>query len=354
MSRFYIMAGIFLFFFIVSRAILNGIYSFFKKIAEKTKTKAKWDDGIIRLTKKPLVFLSRGIFLLMSISAASLGPDIPEKISKIVLSLSGHLFKVLVIISICWIFTRVTSRIDHLILEFKTLFQVELNYMVAPFVSKILNVVVWALGIMMIVSEFGFDVNGFVAGLGLSGLAVALAGKSMLANLFGGLALLGDKTFDIGDWIVADGIDGRVERISLWSTKVRTFEKGLVTIPNEVLASGKILNNSKRSQRRVSFHLGVTYSTTKEKMQNVVQDIKEMLKHHEHIDNDILVVNFEEFGASSLDIRVYFFIDTLDWAKFMEIREDVNMCIMDILDAEGVEVAFPSLTVYKAKEEGMQ
>lgn len=348
MNHFYTSAAIFFAIFLLTNPVLHVLYVGFEKITRQTKTDV--DDALVRLTKKPVRFLIKSTTLLMAFNMVVLGSDLKDSVSQSLRSGSSHMIKAVIIITVCWIFSRLTSKIDHLIAEFKVLFQIELNHLVAPFVSKMLNILVWAIGMLMIASEFQFDVTGFVASLGLTGLAVALAGKSMLGNLFGGFAIIGDKTFDIGDWIVADGIEGTVENISMWSTKIRTFDKGLVTVPNEMLAGSKILNYSRRDQRRVSFNLGITYDTPRDKVTSVVENIRQMLLDHSKVANDLIIVNFESFGDSALDIKIYYFTMTSAWLEYLDIREDVNLKIMEILERDGVEVAFPSMTVYKAKD----
>lgn len=346
MNHYYTSALVFLAVFILTTPVLNVVYAGFEKLTKRSKTEI--DDALVRLTRKPVRFLIKSTTLIMAFNMAVLGSEMKPALSQSLRNGSAHLLKSIVIISICWVFSRLTSKMEHLIAEFKILFQVELNHLVAPFISKMLNILVWAIAALMIASEFNFDVTGFVASLGLTGLAVALAGKSMMGNLFGGFAIIGDKTFDIGDWIVADGVEGTVENISMWSTKVRTFDKGLVTVPNEILASTKILNYSKRDQRRVSFTLGVTYETSSEKVQKVVDDIRDMLVDHPSVANDIILVNFENFGDSALEIKVYYFTLSSALLEYMEIREDVNLRIMELLKAEDVDVAFPSMTVYQS------
>lgn len=346
MNHYYTSAAIFLGVFLLTNPVLHIIYELIEKLTKRTKTEI--DDALVQLTRKPVRFLMKSFTFIMAIHMFVLGSELHEPLSETLRAGLSHLLKSVVIISVCWIFSRLTSKIDHLIAEFKILFQVELNHLIAPFVSKMMNIAVWSLGVLMIASEFGFNVTGFVASLGITGLAVALAGKSMLGNLFGGFAIIGDKTFDIGDWIVADGVEGTVENISMWATKLRTFDKGLVTIPNESLAASKILNYSRRDQRRVSFKLGLTYDTPKEKVAQTVEGIKQLLIDHHKVANDLIIVNFESFGDSALELKIYYFTMTSMWLEYLEIREDVNLKIMALLEENGVDVAFPSVTVYNA------
>jgi len=346
MNHFYTSAAVFFGMFLLTNPVLHIIYELLEKLTKRTKTDI--DDALVQLTRKPMRFLVKGFTLIMAFHMAVLGTELHEPLSQSLRAGASHLLKTVFIVSACWIFSRLTSKIDHLIAEFKILFQIELNHLVAPFVSKMLNIVVWSIGTLMIASEFGFNVTGFVASLGITGLAVALAGKSMLGNLFGGFAIIGDKTFDIGDWIVADGVEGTVENISMWATKIRTFDKGLVTVPNESLAASKILNYSRRDQRRVSFKLGITYDTSKEQVAQTVEGIRQLLIDHPKVANDLIIVNFESFGDSALELKIYYFTMTSMWLEYLDIREDVNLQIMGLLESKGVDVAFPSLTVYNA------
>lgn len=216
-----------------------------------------------------------------------------------------------------------------------------------PFVSKVAQGIIVALAFIVIVQEWNYNVGGFIAGLGLGGLAFALAAQDTLGNFFGGFVIITDKPFTIGDWIRTPSVEGSVEDINLRNTKVRSFEKGIVTVPNGTLANEPITNFTKRDARRITFALGVTYSTPKEKLERCVERIRGMLEEHPGVCKESsLFVRFDAFGASSLDIFIYFFTNTIVWAEFLKIKEDINFKIMQILEEEGVEVAFPSRSIY--------
>ena len=203
-----------------------------------------------------------------------------------------------------------------------------------------------AISASIIAQEWGYDVNGFVAGLGIGGLAFALAAQDSLSNFFGGIVIILDKPFSIGDWILTPNVEGTVEDINFRSTKVRTFAHALVTVPNATLAKNPITNWSKMGRRRITFNLGVTYTTPKEKLAKCVAGIETMLRTHEEIHPETIFVTFDSFNSSSLHIFIYCFTNTTAWGEFLKVKENVNFKILEILEQEGVSVAFPSRSVY--------
>jgi MscS family membrane protein len=194
---------------------------------------------------------------------------------------------------------------------------------------------------------WGINVTALVASLGIGGLAFALAAKDTAANLFGSFSLLADKSIRIGEWIKVSGVEGTVETIGMRTTKIRSFQKSLITVPNHIVANNPIENFSRRGIRRIKMHIGLTYSTNSTQIIKIMADIKKMLKGHEGISqSDSLMVNFDTFGDSSLNIFIYTFTKTANWAKYLEIREDVNLKIMKIVEDNGSSFAFPSQSIY--------
>ena len=230
------------------------------------------------------------------------------------------------------------------------LINLKIDKILLPFLSKVIRFIIIVLALSVILQEWDYDINGFIAGLGLGGLAFALAAQQTLANLFGGIVIITDKPFSIGDWILTPSVEGTVQDINFRSTKVRTFAQAVVTIPNATLANEPITNWTRMGKRRITFNLGVTYSTPKEKLEICVQEIKNMLQKHPGIHPETIFVNFDSFGASSLDIFLYFFTKTTNWGEFLQIKEDVNLKIMSILEKEGVSIAIPSTSIYFKNE----
>jgi len=222
-----------------------------------------------------------------------------------------------------------------------------LSYELSNFMIRILRLLIAFLGLIAILYSFGINVTAFFASLGIGGLALALAAKDTAANLFGSLALLIDHSIKIGEWIKVHGIEGTVESIGMRTTKIRTFEKSIIAIPNSIVANSHIENYSRRAMRRIRINIGLTYDTTEEQMQNIVSDIEDMLRHHQRISqSQTLFVKFTDFNASDLGILVYCFADTAEWVEYLEIHQDVNLRIMDIVQRHGGSFAFPSQSLY--------
>lgn len=256
------------------------------------------------------------------------------------------LFRSVVIILAAWGLFRFTGASASWMVRLGQRFDVQLDQIFIPFLSKTLRVLVVVLTFTVLAQEWGYRIEGLIAGLGLGGLAVSLAAKDLLANLFGGLAIVTEKHFTIGDWIETPTVEGTVEGITFRSTLVRTFDQALVTVPNSILANEAIKNWSKMGKRRITYHLGISPFTPREKIQRAVQRIREMLQNHPDIHPQTIFVYFERFGESSLDLFLYFFTKTTVWGEYLQVREDCNLKILQILEEEGIELAFPSRRLY--------
>ncbi|MEI5906988.1 mechanosensitive ion channel family protein [Bacillus spongiae] len=256
------------------------------------------------------------------------------------------IFRSLVIFHISWGLYNLTSSSSILFQNAREKYHLEVDDILIPYLSKGVRFIVIAISFSIIAQEFDYDVNGFVAGLGLGGLAFALAAKDAIGNFFGGIVIITERPFSIGDWIKTPSVEGTIEDITFRSTKVRTFEQALVTVPNASLANEAITNWSKMGKRRITFNLGLTYDTPKEKIELVVQRIKLLLENHDDIHQDTIFVTFNEFNTNSLDIFLYFFTNTTDWGEYLKVRENINLEILNILEEAKAEVAFPTRTLY--------
>jgi len=212
-----------------------------------------------------------------------------------------------------------------------------------PLIQKAARTFLIIIAVIIVAQNMGYSVSSLLAGLGIGGLAVALAAQETLGNFFGSVSLVADRPFRVGDWIqVGSKVDGDVEEIGLRSTKVRTWSKSLMSIPNKVLANEIIENWSKMPKRRVKQYIGVTYNTPADAMHELVEDIKQLLKEDEGVQQDFILVNFTDFGESSLQILVYYFTSTTAWLAHMDIRQRINIKIMKAVEARGASMAFPT------------
>lgn len=222
----------------------------------------------------------------------------------------------------------------------------EIDPAILSLLSKFLRFLVVVLGFAVVAKEWGYDINGFVTGLGIGGLAFALAAKDTLANIFASMVIVIDKPFSVGDWIQTNNVEGVVESISFRSVGVRTFDQALVYVPSALLAGTAITNFARMGKRRARFFVGVTYDANRAQLEKIGYDINSYLKTHSKIITDETLVRFDNFGDSSLNILVQFYTTVTDMQNYYSIKEEVNFAIMDIVAENGLEIAFPTRTVY--------
>lgn len=328
--------AIFLAFWLLRKVFANDIFKLLLRLSQNTKTDL--DNHVVLAFQKPLqlFFILLGIYV--SLSYLPLSPAQNVLLSKF--------FRSFLIFFLAMGLYNLAGSYAVLCGEVERLLGINIDKILIPFFSKVLRVVIIALAVIVIAEEWDYPVGGFIAGLGLGGLAFALAAKDTVSNVFAGIVIITDKPFSIGDWIQTPSVEGTVEDINFRSTKIRTFAQAVVTVPNASLANEPITNWTRMGKRRITFKLGVTYSTPREKLQKVVSDIRTMLEQHPEIHQETIFVRFDSFNDSSLDIFLYFFTKTTNWAEYLRVKEDVNFKIMEILEKEGVSVAFPSRSIY--------
>ncbi len=330
-----IAAAIFIMALIFSNIISKIIMSILKKLTSKTKT--KMDDQLLEIIKTPLKFSIILVGFYIAKEWLNLS-QLDTFLDKIIQTFAT--------IIVFWLIYRLVAKFSYIFDKFSSRFGKKLSSDIENFIVKTLKILVFIVAIMSILQSWGINVSAFLASLGLVGMAFALAAKDTAANLFGSLVIFTDRPFKIGDWIQTPQVEGTVENIGIRSTRVRAFTQALISVPNATIANSPITNWSKMGRRRIKTRLGLTYSTTKEQMQNILEGLRAMLKNHPDIHDDTIMVRFDEFGDSSLGIFCYFFTTTTNWAKFLETKEDVNFKIMEIVEKNGSSFAFPSQSIY--------
>ena len=195
---------------------------------------------------------------------------------------------------------------------------------------------------------FNVNIAALATGLGIGGIALAMASKESLENLLGSFTIFFDQPFTVGDVVIVGSITGKIEKVGFRSTRIRTFDKSLVTVPNKKMIDAELDNLGLRSVRRVKFNVGVTYETSSEQIKAIVHDIQEMINLHEKTNQDGRV-RFQEFGSSSLDIMVMYFVNSPRWEDLIDVKEDINYKIIEIVKKHKSDFAFPSTTVYLQK-----
>lgn len=329
--------GIFFAFFLLKRFIVKHVYKAARKFVKNTKNNI--DDNLEKAVQTPLKFFI--IVLGIYFSLRYLGIKLSN---KELLYISFRLLKVSEVVVITWIVYNLTLENSVLYEGIQKRYNVKVNRIVFPFISIIIRIIVLVISISIVAKEFGF--TGFITGLGISGLAFALAAQDTFSNLIGGMVIVLDKPFSIGDWIQTIEAEGIVEDITFRSTRIRTFAKALATVPNSKLANTNIINWTQREERRIHFILSVSHDTKRKNLQKVINEIEYMLETHEKVNKELIIVSFNEFKSSSLDILIYFYIKVIEYKTYMKMKEEINFKIMDILEKEKVRLAKPCNTIY--------
>jgi MscS family membrane protein len=331
-----IIAAIFslLFFLTLRKMFATLAMTVLQPLAKQTKT--YYDDRILSALKGPLSFVFVTIGVRLFFALLFLETPLIHKI-----------IDTMIMFNLFWAIYALVHALRGVIYHFTERFNPELSHEMGNFLLTVVRVIVLSIGFGAILQLWGVNVAGLMAGLGIGGLAFALAAKDTAANLFGSIALLLDKSIRIGEWIKIDGVEGVVEDIGMRTTKIRTFRKSLITLPNQVIANSPIENYSRRGIRRIKIKLGLTYDATSEQIEQVITDIKTMLRNHKGIAQDeTMLVNFTSFDESSLGLLIYTFSKTSNWERYLKTKEEVNLNIMKIVEENKVAFAFPSQSLY--------
>lgn len=297
------------------------------------KSRVHWDAKILLAFEKPLQALIVIVGLYLALKYLPLNVYQNETIVRFFRSALAVLF--------CWGLYELAGADSLLSREFKEKFKID--NLLLPFFSKVLRFVIIALAVVAVAREWKYDVNGFIAGLGLGGLAFALAAKDALANIFGGIVIILEKPFIIGDSISIPGVEGTVEDISFRSTRIRAANQALITVPNSTLANQAITNSSRLSKRRIKFYLRVDANTPKSKLESCIKAIKEMIAGLPDINPENIVVQFEGLSENGMDILIDCFILTGSSESYNAIKTSINYRILDILEQEAVQTAIPAV-----------
>ncbi|NDJ78325.1 MAG: mechanosensitive ion channel family protein [Chloroflexi bacterium] len=310
------------------------------------RTKTEFDNRLLEVATPPLRFLVTLLGGWLVLIALELPVQIDNFIDRLMASLIavaifwGAYRLVDLIVEVFWRLGRTAADDDSLV---RTLFEERL----AQITRQVLKAIIVVFAISVVMEEWGYDVDGLVAGLGLGGLAVALAAQDALANLFGYFVILADAPYVHDEYIIVNGeTSGIVEEIGFRSTRIRALDQSLIFVPNKTIMNANITNWSRLAKRRLNMTLGIEYSSSPDQVLSVVQAIREMLHDHHLVQTDSVIVQFVEFNESSLDIMIICFMTTTGWGDFQAAKQDINLRIMTILEQHGVDVAFPTRTLF--------
>ena len=306
------------------------------------KTTTTWDDALLRSANRPV------LAAMWIIGAGFMVPVLEERFDFAVLEEARAVRDVLLIACVAWFLLRFISRVTKNIVALRKSRGEDFDMTTVDALGKLARLVTVVIAVLMAAQSLGFQITGLLALGGVGGLAVGFAAKDLLANFFGGLTIYLDRPFGVGEWIRSPdkSIEGTVEYISWRHTRIRAFNKNPIYVPNSVFTTIVVENPSRMSHRRIKEVVGLRYDDFAV-VGPVVADIKAMLRAHPGIDQtQTLIVNFNQFGASSLDILVYTFTKTIVWTEYHEVKQDVLLKIGEIIERHGAEIAFPTQTLH--------
>ena len=329
-------------------ALINGIQKrvISKLIIKLERTRTYWDDALFEAARKPLTFL---IWIIGLTFAADI---VKNETDAAIFGAIAPIRDVGVIVVISWFLVRFIGRAEVNIIEKKQISGEEFDKTTADAIAKLLRISIIITAALVAMQTLGYSVSGVLAFGGIGGIAIGFAARDLLANFFGGFMIYMDRPFDVGDWIRSPDkeIEGTVEKIGWRLTTIRTFEKRPLYVPNAIFTSISVENPSRMSNRRIKETIGIRYDDVA-KMEAIIADVKIMLKEHDDIDaNQTLIVNFNEFAPSSLDFFIYTFTKTTNWIEFHQVKQDVLLKVIRIVESHGAECAFPTSTLHIPQE----
>lgn len=317
--------------------ITRGLAFILRRRIKDPDTQAFWDRERRRLSL-PILWLGIAAMILVGFPVLDFDPDI-ENVAESIGSLIGAAALVLLGFRGIDIFSEVLA-------QRAAQTETKMDDQLVPVIRTSLRVAVTAIGVLFVLSNLDVNIASLIAGVGLLGLAVALAAQDTVKNFLGGVAIFADKPFQIGDWIVINDVEGTVEEVGLRSTRVRTFYNSVVTVPNYTFTDNDVDNMGARSWRRYSTTLGLSYATTPEQMQAFVEGVRAIIRANPGMRKDYYIVEFKEFGPSSLDVMLYSFIAARDWNEEMRVRHVLNLDIIRLAQRLQVEFAYPTQTLH--------
>ncbi len=302
-------------------------------------TEQEWDDVIVRSLAPPA---KCAWWLLMLAMLLALLPSMAPLRNVGLEAIQGVL-----VLLVPWFLHRLIAAGEEQIVAGRLAEGSSVDKATVRSTARLLRVALWTVAVLMVLQTLGVSVSGLLAFGGIGGIAVGFAAKDLLSNFFGGLAVFMDRPFTIGDWVRSPdrSIEGTVEDIGWRVTRIRTFDKRPLYVPNSVFAQITIENPSRMLNRRIYEKFGLRYSDSRV-LAPVLADIRQMLEGHEAIDqSQTIIVNFEAFGASSLDCFIYCLTKTTNWVEFHGVKQEVLLRLLAIVHEHGADIAFPTRTL---------
>ncbi len=306
------------------------------------KTETPWDDAVVDALRRPLNLLVWIVGIAFAAEIVRIETD------AAIFTAVAPIRDVGVIATLAWFLLRLTKSVQRSIIERNRYREEPIDATTVDALGKLVSASVMITAALVALQTLGFSISGVLAFGGIGGIAIGFAAKDLLANFFGGLMIYLDRPFSVGDWIRSEDreIEGTVEHIGWRLTRIRTFDKRPIYVPNGIFSNITVINPSRMTRRRIYETIGVRYDDV-DRLPAIISDVRQMLMEHGEIDDSqTLMVNFNSFGASSLDFFVYTFTHTTQWVEYHRIKQDVLFRISDIIHSHGAEIAYPTSTLH--------
>lgn len=324
---------------LIAAKLLYWVFgSVIKKLTSKTKTKL--DDIMIDMLEEPIVLIATIIGVWFAVGRLSFPESILDWIDKV--------YWVMIALTVTWLLARlVDAIIKEYIVPLTQKTEGDLDDQIVPIIRKAIRASIWILGVIIAMNNAGYNVGALLAGLGIGGIALAMAAKDTVANIFGGVTIFTDKPFTINDRVKINGFDGTITEIGIRSTRLKTLENRIVTIPNSKFTDGMVENVTSEPSRKVVLKLGLIYETTADKIQNGMKALQAIVDENEDLEENT-VISFTEFGDFSLGILFIYYI--IKGSDIMGAQTAVNLEVKKRFEELEIEMAFPTQTVYTIPE----
>lgn len=328
--------GVILVFRILS-SIISGIIIRILRPKNKEKINVKKNPFYLPLRT---VFTFIGIYLALHIikNATTISPEIQSILDKGI--------KILMILFVAKAFGDGLDEKNKVFTKIKTKSNKEIDKATMNIILRVIKIAIYIVAGFMVISELGYNISGFITGLGISGVVITLAAQDTARSLIGGISIFLDRPFKVGDYIKVDQYEGTVEDIKFRTTSIRTLENSVLHIPNSEMSVAAIINYGEIEKRRYYAKLALEFDTKLEKVKNVKNKIWEMLLKRDDIEKDSIMINFQEISDHGMELIVIAYINRTNYSEYLEIKEQINYGIMAILASENVELAYNTQTIH--------
>ncbi len=323
---------------LVSWSIIFIIKNIFIKLTKITKNKI--DDIVARILSKPMPLKIIIVMIFFNIGFKFLNTSLGLKNF-----VKQATFVVVVLAIALFLIKFFIGLIEEYLEEYAKKSDSKYDDQLIPLLKSLVKIVFFLFAILVILSNLGYDVTALLAGLGIGGIAIAFAAKDILENLISGVTIFVEKPFKMGDTLKTSEGVGSVEEIGIRSTKIRTFDNTVVVIPNRLLSTNSVENISSRRARRENYTVGLTYNTSVTKIEKAQEIVKKILNKNKNVEQDTIVVGFESFGDYSLNIRIIYWIISLDYNEYVNTKNNINLTIKKEFEKEKIDFAFPTQTI---------